>query len=118
MSKSVYFLDSLDDLLNHPCLHQLETTLNLTHTCGYITMLKSGAPPKKTRPLKQGLAASKTPKSPTAAEKAKQSEISDFLEDLKELGIGDGKEEKAGVYMNVCVYVHSYNLCERSVLLA
>ena len=50
-------------------------------------MLKIGAPPtsfQKTCPLKGGLAASKTPKSPTAAEKAKRSEISDFLEDLKD----------------------------------
>ena len=33
---------------------------------------------------------------PTAEERAQQSEISDFLEDLKELGIGGGKEEQAG----------------------
>ena len=77
-----------DDLLHHPCLKQLEQQLDLMHTCGYVTMLRTGAPPtahahrrrRKPSPKKQ---------KPTAEEKAKQHEISEFLDDLRELGIGE-----------------------------
>lgn len=31
-----------DDLLNHPCLRVLETEVDLAHSCGYISMLKTG----------------------------------------------------------------------------
>lgn len=31
-----------DDLLNHPCLRVLENEVDLAHTCGYISMLKTG----------------------------------------------------------------------------
>ena len=94
-----------DDLLNHPCLSVLERELDLEHTCGYVTMLKTGAPPqlpgrqskgKQQRaglhqtPTKTGVAVNQEI---SAKEKEKQSAISEFLEDLKELGIGDLKAQ-------------------------
>ena len=33
-----------DDLLHHPSLAQLEREIDLRHTCGYITLLRTGAP--------------------------------------------------------------------------
>ena len=51
-----------DDLLNHPCLQELETEVDLSHTCGYLSMLKTGTllllllgPWLLTFPLSQGL---------------------------------------------------------------
>ena len=80
-------------MLNHPCLSQLEKAIDMKQTCGYITMLRTGAPPtahRKPRPhRKQGPHL----QSPTAAEKQKQHEISEFLHDLQELGIGEPKPE-------------------------
>ena len=34
----------IDDLVNHPVLKQLEQITDLKHTCGYVTMLCTGAP--------------------------------------------------------------------------
>ena len=34
----------LDHLIDHPALQKLQEITNLTHTCGYVTMLNSGAP--------------------------------------------------------------------------
>ena len=31
-----------DDLLNHPCLQQLEAELDMAHSCGYVSMLQTG----------------------------------------------------------------------------
>ena len=31
-----------DDLLNHPCLSRLEAQVDLAHTCGYLSMLRTG----------------------------------------------------------------------------
>lgn len=31
-----------EDPLNHPCLRVLENEMDLAHTCGYITMLRTG----------------------------------------------------------------------------
>ncbi len=85
-SKSSNLLPLLDDLLNHPCLKQLERDLDIKHTCGYIRMLKSGAPLTKPRP----------PHAPRnlAQDKTNNAEISNFLDDLRELGIGSKTEEK------------------------
>ncbi len=35
------------DLLQHPCLRQLEQEVDLCHMCGYITLLKTGVPLEK-----------------------------------------------------------------------
>lgn len=95
-----------DDLLNHPCLSLLERELDLHHTCGYVTLLKTGAPPEaaqnkgrqSTTPLLKSSSSSQggeegqqTKQQLSAKEKEKEKEISEFLEDLKELGIGDSK---------------------------
>lgn len=78
---------SPDDLMNHPCLKQFERDLDIKHTCGYIRMLKSGAPPTKPRPL------CNAPRN-TVQDEAKKAEISSFLDDLRDLGIGSKTEEK------------------------
>ena len=31
-----------DDPLNHPCLRVLEREMDISHTCGYLTMLRTG----------------------------------------------------------------------------
>ena len=83
-----------DDLLQHPCLPVLEREMDVIHTCGYINFLRTGAPPQpQTAGPQRGQSTTTNAgqKQPTAEEKAKQSEISDFLEDLKELGIGEPK---------------------------
>lgn len=68
----------------------------MRHTCGYIIFLRTGAPPQQ--PDRRGQSSTTVGRNqPTAEEKAKQSEISDFLEDLKELGIGDPKTNTPGV---------------------
>ncbi len=57
------------------------------HTCGYIRLLKSGAPALKPRTPRH--AARKT-----FRDKTKNAEISSFLEDLRELGIGQSQTEE------------------------
>ena len=79
-----------DDLLHHPCLKQLEQQLDLAHTSGYVTMLRTGAPPNAHTPRRRvGRKPSPKTQKPTAEERAKQHEISEFLDDLRELGIGE-----------------------------
>ena len=39
----MYFFPA-DDLNNHPALQKLQEITDLTHTCGYVTMLNTGAP--------------------------------------------------------------------------
>lgn len=68
----------------------LEKEIDLQHICGYINFLRTGAPPQQPRDI-GSRGQSSTRSQPTAEEKAEQSEISDFLEDLKELGIDDPK---------------------------
>ena len=81
-----------DDLLHHPCLKQLEQQLDLAHSCGYVTMLRTGAPPNAHTPRRRvGKKTSPKTQKPTAEERAKQHEISEFLDDLRELGIGEAR---------------------------
>lgn len=35
---------STDDIVQHPALIKLESVVDMTHTCGYITMLCTGQP--------------------------------------------------------------------------
>ena len=74
----------------------LEKEIDVQHTCGYIIFLRTGAPLQQPDCRGQSSTAI-SGKQPTAEEKAKQSEISDFLEDLRELGIGDPKGNTPGV---------------------
>ena len=74
-----------DDLLNHPCLKQLERDLDIQHTCGYIRLLKSGAPALRPRHASRK----------TVGDKTKNAEISSFLDDLRELGIGQSQTGEA-----------------------
>ncbi len=76
-----------DDLLNHPCLKQLERDLDIQHTCGYIRLLKSGAPALKPRTPRHAVRK-------TVGDKTKNAEISSFLDDLRELGIGQSQTEE------------------------
>lgn len=72
----------------------LEKEIDIQHTCGYVNLLRTGAPPQPQGAASnagQSSASSRRSKQPTAEEKAKQSEISDFLEDLKELGLDEPK---------------------------
>ena len=61
----------------------------MRHTCGYINLLKTGAPPQPRK--SKGQNSMGRQQQPSAEEKAKQSEISNFLEDLKELGLDEPK---------------------------
>ena len=75
----------------------LEREIDVKHTCGYVNLLRTGAPPQlqHTGNSDRGQSSKGARrKQPTAEEKAKQSEISDFLEDLKELGIDEPKVAK------------------------
>lgn len=74
----------------------LEKDLNVQDTCGYIRLLKTGALPtsKKPHPSNRSAHGSVNSRKETAEEKAKQTEISDFLDDLRELGIGQPKSPK------------------------
>ena len=67
--------------------------MNVQDTCGYIRLLKTGAPPtsKKPHPSNRSAQGSVHSRQETAEAKAKQTEISDFLDDLRELGIGQPK---------------------------
>ena len=68
----------------------------MQHTCGYINLLRTGAPPQQQKAnWRKSQAGTAGKKQPTTEEKAKQVEISDFLEDLKELGIGEPKSPPA-----------------------
>ena len=105
-----------DDPVNHPCLRQLEKEVDTTHMCGYISMLRTGAtsshpPSSQSAPLfppsiplspppgapppagrRRREAAGKRAASQATPQEAKQkTEISEFLDDLRELGIGDPK---------------------------
>jgi len=89
------FPSSSDDLVQHPCLKQLEQQLDLTHTCGYVTLLRTGAPRTAHTPHRRsGRKPSPQVRKPTAEERAKQHEISEFLDDLRELGIGEVKQTR------------------------
>ena len=90
-NKLVFTSYCTDELLQHPCLQVLEKEIDVQHTCGYIIFLRTGAPVQQPDCRGQSSSTTISRKQPTAEEKAKQSEISDFLEDLKELGIGDPK---------------------------
>lgn len=35
---------STDDIVRHPALTKLESIVDMTHTCGYVTMLYTGQP--------------------------------------------------------------------------
>ena len=85
----------LDELLQHPCLEVLEKEIDVRHTCGYINLLRTGAPPQQKRTRDHSASSSSRKQQPSAEEKAKQSEISNFLEDLKELGIDEPKTPTA-----------------------
>lgn len=85
----------LDELLQHPCLEVLEKEIDVQHSCGYINLLRTGAPPRKEKSKGQSASSSGRKQQPSAEEKAKQCEISDFLEDLKELGIDEPKTPTA-----------------------
>ena len=78
-----------DDPLNHPSLRQLERDLDVQHTCGYIRLLRTGAPLPRSRLLPEDKASCRVKK--TEEDKAKSAEISSFLEDLRELGIGQSQ---------------------------
>ena len=78
-----------DDPLNHPCLRQLERDLDVQHTCGYIRLLRTGAPPPRSKLRPESKASCGVKK--TEEDKAKNAEISSFLEDLRELGIGQSQ---------------------------
>ena len=55
-------------------------------------MLRTGAPPNAHTPRRRvGRKPSPKTQKPTAEEKAKQHEISEFLDDLRELGIGEAR---------------------------
>ena len=73
----------------------LEKEIDVRHTCGYINLLRTGAPPQQKRTKGQSASSSSRKQQPSAEEKAKQSEISNFLEDLKELGIDEPKTPTA-----------------------
>ena len=73
----------------------LEKEIDVRHTCGYINLLRTGAPPQQKRTKGQSTSSSSRKQQPSAEEKAKQSEISNFLEDLKELGIDEPKTPTA-----------------------
>ena len=86
----LYLQPLADELLEHPCLQVLEKEIDVKHTCGYVNLLRTGAPPQQqTGSYDRGQSSKR--KQPTAEDQAKQSEISDFLEDLKELGIDEPK---------------------------
>lgn len=96
------FPSSSDDLVQHPCLKQLEQQLDLTHTCGYVTLLRTGAPRTAHTPHRRaGRKPSPQVRKPTAEERAKQHEISEFLDDLRELGIGEVKQSQVREQMSV-----------------
>ena len=98
-----------DDLLNHPSLTTLESHVDLSHTCGYLSMLRtgwcSGAERYSiTTSLSLSLSLSlsgapvtgggrgkkkKKPSNSHATNDQQKAEISEFLDDLRELGIGD-----------------------------
>ena len=77
---------SASSLLDHPRLRRLQEKVDLTHTCGYITLLKSGAPPSHHHQPPHP-----HPSQQTANRHKQEAEISEFLEDLRELGIGEGE---------------------------
>ena len=92
-----------DDLLNHPCLLTLEQEINLSHTCGYISMLKTGITiiiigleyismaPLEGAPnhCGGGREKEKKKKKNSSGNEQQKAEISEFLDNLRELGIGD-----------------------------
>ena len=45
----------LDDLVNHPALQKLQEFTDLKHTCGYVTMLNSGAPLPSSTSVNKGI---------------------------------------------------------------
>ncbi|CAI8043415.1 Protein FAM91A1 [Geodia barretti] len=73
-----------DDLLNHPCLSRLEAQVDLAHTCGYLSMLRTGAPC-----VNGGGKGKKRPdRHHSSSNHQQKAEISEFLQDLRQLGIG------------------------------
>ena len=78
--------------MQHPCLEVLEKEIDIQHTCGYVNLLRTGAPPQQEKSKGQNGTSRNRKKQPNAEEKAKQSEISNFLEDLKELGLDEPKK--------------------------
>ena len=91
----LYRLYNLDELLQHPCLEVLEKEIDVQHTCGYINLLRTGAPPQLKKTKDRSTTSTNRQQQPSAEEKAQQSEISNFLEDLKELGIDEPKTPTA-----------------------
>ena len=73
----------------------MEKEIDVQHTCGYINLLRTGAPPQQKKPKDQSTTSTNRKQQPSAEDKAKQSEISNFLEDLKELGIDEPKTPTA-----------------------
>jgi hypothetical protein len=66
-----------DDIVNHHSLKKLETLMDVKHTCGYVTMLNTG------RPLHY------EDNRNVQREAERNMEISEFLQDLQDLGIGE-----------------------------
>jgi hypothetical protein len=80
---------SPDDLVNHPSLRRLEERTNLNHSCGYVTLLQSGLPSEVKKKQRKASKAVQPLKKEPMAESEGNPEIAEFLDDLKELGIGD-----------------------------
>ena len=78
-----------DDLVNHPSLRRLEERTNLNHSCGYVTLLQSGLPSEVKKKQRKASKAVQPLKKEPMAESEGNPEIAEFLDDLKELGIGD-----------------------------
>ena len=75
--------------------------MDLSASCGYVTMLKSGVPRDVRARVRRSRKASSAPARPQLAEEAESHpEIAEFLDDLKDLGIGDfegpASEDKDG----------------------
>ena len=83
------------DIVNHPALRRLEEIINLDNSCGYVSMLKTGAPKSNQSSISQ----SASPKEKTKP--GENEEISEFLDDLKELGLGDLESPKSNLDKNL-----------------
>ncbi|XP_019851083.1 PREDICTED: protein FAM91A1-like [Amphimedon queenslandica] len=70
---------STDDLIHHKSLILLEQCVDLKHGCGYVTLLNTGAPVNNSHSRNYNK---------VMKEAERKIEITEFLEDLKEIGIG------------------------------
>lgn len=78
------------DLLQHPCLHRLEEQVDLAHTCGYVTLLKTGVPLEAHSRTKHKRRRLQSPNGKLASKSNNEKQkITEFLQDMQELGIGD-----------------------------